>query len=197
MGALTRQELPRRALAERLCALSQERYRLPGASATRTFAVPTLARWYRLYKKGGLAALRPEPRSDSGAVRALTPAQQELVCDVRRENPHASAELIIDTLTLEGRIERGAIYSAYRASHDALPPRTSGSPFLALRSASPPWLKATSFEAYFHSISPTLRTSMPPWRGSYPSRYSVLLFICLAIFVDVFFTYCPLRSLRA
>jgi hypothetical protein len=44
------------------------------------------------------AALVP---NDKGAARALTPEQQELVCDIRRENPRASAELILDTLVLE------------------------------------------------------------------------------------------------
>ena len=109
VGVLTRLELPRGALAARLEVLSQQRFRPPGATATRTFAVPTLERWYRRYKRGGLAALRPEPRADKGAARALTPEQQQLVCEVRRENPSASAELILDTLVLEGRIEQGAI----------------------------------------------------------------------------------------
>jgi transposase InsO family protein len=109
VGALTRIDLPRGALAERLEALSQQRFRPPGATATRTFAVPTLERWYRHYKKGGLAALRPEPRSDRGAARALTVEQQDLVCDVRRERPSASAELILDTLVADGRLEADAI----------------------------------------------------------------------------------------
>lgn len=109
IGALTRLELPRGELAARLEVLSQQRLRPPGATVTRTFAVPTLERWYRRYKKGGLGALRPEPRADKGAARALSPEQQELVCEVRRENPSASAELILDTLVLEGRITEGAI----------------------------------------------------------------------------------------
>src|ERR1700689_1254937 len=77
VGALTRIDLPRGALAARLEALSQQRFRPPGATATRTFAVPTLERWYRRYKKGGLAALRPEPPADKGATRAVTPGHQE------------------------------------------------------------------------------------------------------------------------
>lgn len=109
VGVLTRLELPRGELAARLEVLSQQRFRPPGATATRTFAVPTLERWYRRYKRGGLAALRPEPRADKGAARALTSEQQQLVCEVRRENPSASAELILDTLVLEGRIEQRAI----------------------------------------------------------------------------------------
>ncbi len=59
VGALTRLDLPRGELAARLEILSPQRLRPPGATATRTFAVPTLERWYRLYSKGGLAALRP------------------------------------------------------------------------------------------------------------------------------------------
>ena len=109
VGVLTRLDLPRGALAARLKMLSEQRFRPPGATTTRTFAVPTLERWYRLYKRGGLAALRPEPRADKGAARALTPEQQELVCEVRREHPSASAELILDTLVLEGRIDKDAI----------------------------------------------------------------------------------------
>lgn len=109
VGALTRLDLPRGELSARLQQLSEQRFRPPGATATRTFAVPTLERWYRHYKKGGLAALRPEPRSDRGAARALTPEQQALVCDVRREYPSASAELILDTLVAEGRIDKDAI----------------------------------------------------------------------------------------
>jgi transposase InsO family protein len=109
VGALTRVELPRGELTARLAMLAEQRFRPPGAEATRTFAVPTLKTWYRKYKKGGLAALHPAPRSDRGAARALTPEQQDLVCEVRRENPSASAELIIDTLVAEGRIEHDAI----------------------------------------------------------------------------------------
>ena len=109
VGALTRIDLPRGELSARLQQLSEQRFRPPGATATRTFAVPTLERWYRLYKKGGLAALRPEPRSDRGAARALTPEQQALVCDVRREHPSASAELILHTLVAEGRVDKDAI----------------------------------------------------------------------------------------
>src|SRR5690606_32420249 len=98
VGALTRLDLPRGELSARLKMLSEQRFRPPGATATRTFAVPTLERWYRLYKKGGLGALRPQARSDRGAARALTPEQQALVCEVRREHPSASAELILHTL---------------------------------------------------------------------------------------------------
>ena len=47
VGVLTRLDLPRGELAARLEMISQQRFRPPGATATRTFAVPTLERWYR------------------------------------------------------------------------------------------------------------------------------------------------------
>ena len=72
VGALTRIDLPRGALAERLEALSQQRFRPPGATATRTFAVPTLERWYRHYKKGGSRRCDPS-RVPTGAPRGPSP----------------------------------------------------------------------------------------------------------------------------
>ncbi len=149
VGALTRIDLPRGALAERLEALSQQRFRPPGATATRTFAVPTLERWYRHYKKGGLAALRPEPRSDRGAARALTAEQQELLCDVRRERPSASAELILDTLVADGRLELDVISLLVAAPLRRARPRQAHATKRGRRQATPP-LEASHPGALWH-----------------------------------------------
>jgi putative transposase len=72
VGALTRRELDRGELREELGRLAQRRYRPPGAKATRKYASSTLERWLYRYKKGGLEALRPAPRSDRGRARELT-----------------------------------------------------------------------------------------------------------------------------
>jgi hypothetical protein len=74
--------------------LSERRYRPPGAKITRTFSVPTLERWLRRYRKGGLEALRPEPRA-TGHAKALTDEQRELILEIRRERPGASVPLIL------------------------------------------------------------------------------------------------------
>ena len=88
VGALTRLELPRGELAARLEVLSQQRFRPPGATATRTFAVPTLERWYRRYKRSASPRYVPSPgptkerrersrptsRSSSARCDAKTPA---------------------------------------------------------------------------------------------------------------------------
>lgn len=109
IGALVRRELAPGALQHELAALSQIRFRPPGSPCTRTYSVPTLRRWYHAYRQGGLAALRSQPRQDRGHGRALPAEQRELLCQIRRENPHASATLILRTLVADGRIAKGAV----------------------------------------------------------------------------------------
>ncbi len=76
---------------------------------TRTYSVPTLERWYYALRIGGLEALRPEPRSDRGAAKALTAEPRTLLLDIRRDHPSISAALILDTLERLGRVEPGAV----------------------------------------------------------------------------------------
>jgi len=109
VGALTRQELERGELREALVVLSQQRYRPPGATRTRSFSVPTLERWYYAYKKRGLKGLAPRARKDKGRAKAIGKELQTLVSDIRREYPTASSSLILRTLKLEGRIEDKSI----------------------------------------------------------------------------------------
>jgi len=112
VGALTRRELDHGELHHELRLLSQKRYRLPGSKLGRCFSVPTLERWYYRYKRGGLEALRPGPRSDRGRARELTEDQRQLLLDIRREHRAASVPLILRTLVAEGRLQRGAISAA-------------------------------------------------------------------------------------
>jgi transposase InsO family protein len=109
VGALSRRDLDRGELAAELLAISKQAFRPPGATTTRRFSVPTLERWYYAYRHGGLAALRPQPRSDRGRARELTAEQRQLLCDIRREHPSASAPLIVRTLIADGRLQAGAI----------------------------------------------------------------------------------------
>jgi transposase InsO family protein len=112
IGALTRRDLARGELRAALVALSAERYRPPGAAATRAFSVTTLERWYYAYRTGGLAALRPEPRSDRGRARELTDAQRDLLLDIRREHPAATTAVILRTLVADGRLAADAVSEA-------------------------------------------------------------------------------------
>jgi putative transposase len=109
VGALARRELSRGELAAALRTIAAQRFRPPGADATRTYAVPTLQRWHYALRRGGLEALVPRPRGDRGRARALTPAQRELLLQIRREHPSASVPLILRTLVADGRFEPRAV----------------------------------------------------------------------------------------
>jgi len=109
IGPLSRCELVHGELRAELVELSQQRFRPPGSDHSRTYSVPTLERWLYAYRKGGLPALVPQARSDRGFAQQLTPEQRELLCDIRREHPRASAALILRTLVLDGRLGKDEV----------------------------------------------------------------------------------------
>jgi transposase InsO family protein len=125
IGALARSELSHGELAAEIRKLADRRWRSPGRRATKQFGASTLERWYYAYRRGGLAALRPDARSDRGRARELTPAQRELLLDIRREHPSASASLIVRTLVLDGRLAKGSVSvsTVTRLYRDAKLPR--------------------------------------------------------------------------
>jgi transposase InsO family protein len=112
VARLAAQELRHGELHAELKRLSQLRHRPPNAVRTRRYGVSTLERWLYAYKNGGLAALRPKRRCDAGHARVLTEAQRALLCDIRREYPSASAELIVRTLEADGRLDTGQVSPA-------------------------------------------------------------------------------------
>ena len=109
VGALARRAFAHGELMAALRALAAIAYRPPGSATTRHIAVSTLERWMYRYRRGGLAALRPRPRSDRGRARALTPELRTLLLDVRREYPTASVPLILRTLVVDGRLAPGLV----------------------------------------------------------------------------------------
>ena len=106
LGPVMLRELAHGLLASELRALSEARYRPPGANSTRTYGVPTLERWLYAFRARGLAGLRPEPRSDRGFAQELSEEVRELLLDIRREHPNASVSLILDTLIEEGYFDK-------------------------------------------------------------------------------------------
>jgi len=112
IGPVVHRQLTRGELRGALRELTRQKFRPPGAERTRHFSVPTLERWYYRFRKHGLAALRPRPRKDAGRAKALDERQRQLICDVRREHPSASAELIVATLVRQGSVREGAVSAA-------------------------------------------------------------------------------------
>ncbi len=109
LGPLLCGQLSRGERQPLLSELSQRRYRPPGSATTRSYAVSTLERWFYAYRQGGLEALKPKLRSDSGHAHALPEQARELLLKIRQEHPRASVPLIIRTLELDGRLEEGVL----------------------------------------------------------------------------------------
>jgi putative transposase len=125
IGALARSELDHGELAAEIRKLAKRKFRPPGRRATKQYGASTLERWLYAYRRGGLDALKPDARSDRGRARELTPEQRQLLLDIRREHPTASAPLILRTLVLDGRLAKGAVSvsTVTRLYRDAKLPR--------------------------------------------------------------------------
>jgi putative transposase len=108
LGELLSRPLRRGQLRRMLKQLSQQTYQDPDGRSRRV-AWKTLEEWFYKYRKGGFDALKPRPRSDSNTSRALPPLIQELVVDMKREDPARSAHLILRELEMAGRIARDQI----------------------------------------------------------------------------------------
>ena len=85
----------------------------------RRMAYSTLEEWYYKHRHEGFEGLKPLSRSDSGCSRRLSPELQQLVIDLKREDPGRSAPLILRELELAGRINRGhmSVYPIQRLLH--------------------------------------------------------------------------------
>jgi len=55
----------------------------------------TLRRWIQVYRQGGFGALRPQPRADTGQLRAIPPALWEQAVAFKREVPERSADQVL------------------------------------------------------------------------------------------------------
>jgi transposase InsO family protein len=70
----------------------------------RRVAYKTLEEWYYRYRKGGFEALKPRPRVDQNTSRVLSGDVQQLILDMKREDPGRSAPLIVRELELAGQL---------------------------------------------------------------------------------------------
>jgi transposase InsO family protein len=62
----------------------------------------TIEGWYLAYRRGGLAALRPETRSDAGDSRAIRTEVAELLVRAKQEKPRRSIRRLIRMLERAG-----------------------------------------------------------------------------------------------
>jgi putative transposase len=103
LGEVLSRNLGRGELRPLLADLSEKTFEDYRGRARR-MAPKTLEEWLYKYRRGGFEALKPLPRSDQGCSRVLTPELEQLVIDLKREDPGRSAPLILRELELAGRI---------------------------------------------------------------------------------------------
>src|SRR3989442_702600 len=86
---------------------------------SRRVAYKTLEEWFYKYRNGGFDALKPMPRKDRNRSRVLAEDLQQLILDMKREDPGRSAHLILRELELAGRIAAGqaSVPSVQRLLH--------------------------------------------------------------------------------
>jgi len=80
--------------------IADRHYDIP-YSSRRTVSTTTLARWEHLYQQQGFDGLKPQPRSDRGACRAISPQTLDRAETLKREQPLRSSRSIIHILSLD------------------------------------------------------------------------------------------------
>jgi len=66
-------------------------------------------RWAAAYTKGGLSALMPKRRVDTGELRAMPSSLLETAASLRRENPNRPTKTIIDILVRKKTVQSGKL----------------------------------------------------------------------------------------
>jgi transposase InsO family protein len=108
LGELLSSQLRRGELCRLLTELSGRSFE-DHRGRLRRVAYKTLEEWLYRYRHGGFEALKPLPRSDSGRSRVVSAELEQLVIDLKREDPGRSCALILRELELAGRIGRGQV----------------------------------------------------------------------------------------
>jgi putative transposase len=108
LGDLLSRNLRRGQLRVGLKQLAQQTYE-DHHGRSRRVAYKTLEEWFYKYRNGGFEALKPRPRKDRHKSRILPEDIQQLILEMKREDPGRSAHLILRELELAGRIGPGQV----------------------------------------------------------------------------------------
>ncbi len=99
---------------------------IPGSGRTR-IAEGTVLHWLRAWKRGGLDALKPRPRSDCGKSRRLSVEAAELLISIRRKHPGLSVRDVAararETDGFEDPVSLSATYRLFHAEGLMTPER--------------------------------------------------------------------------
>jgi transposase InsO family protein len=99
IATLVLEKLPHGEMIRRARELAEHEYDIP-FSDRRHVSVETLLHWAARYRNGGLEALGPQPRSDRGKPRVISPQLAQLIERLKRENPHRNGTTLLRELAL-------------------------------------------------------------------------------------------------
>jgi putative transposase len=77
--------------------LASQTYQIPGTTRTQV-SITTLRRYLKTYREHGFDALRPVPRTDTGAPRAFPPEVLAKAIALREEQPSRTTQTLVDIL---------------------------------------------------------------------------------------------------
>jgi len=101
---VSRERLQHGELKRLIRELADREYDIPG-SDRRRIGEKTIEAWYYAWRRGGIEALVPKPRTDRGQSK-LPPAAQAAIIAAKRENPRRSIDQIISLLEQSGAVAR-------------------------------------------------------------------------------------------
>ena len=108
LGELINTELRRGALRAALDSKAAREWKHPGGH-TLKLSPKTIQSWLYRYRRDGFDGLAPRVRRDKGRTRSIPVELQELILDMKREDPGRSVPLILRELTNAGRIHEGEL----------------------------------------------------------------------------------------
>jgi transposase InsO family protein len=103
----SRDSLERGALQRLLRELAAQRYEIPGSRHCH-LSPKTIESWYYAWRRGGIEALVPRKRCDSGQSK-LAPELQEALLQAKQENPKRSLDELKRLLEKDGAAGRGEL----------------------------------------------------------------------------------------
>lgn len=90
--------------------LAAKRYTIPGSQRT-CLSEETITAWYHRWRRGGIEALNPKPRTDKGSTQ-LERAVQERMIELKKDNPSRSINTLIEMIEREGLVSEGTLARA-------------------------------------------------------------------------------------
>jgi putative transposase len=86
--------------------VAQKAYQVPGKSMPKSYSISTLKGWLRAYRRGGIDALYPSVRKDSGTSKKIDQTVAESIGDTLSTYPQVSASAMYRMLVKQGVITK-------------------------------------------------------------------------------------------